>query len=44
MAASTNSDSNIEAAQGTFSGFMSLLKWGGVGAFLVAALVIYLIH
>jgi hypothetical protein len=44
MAAQTDNDSNMGAAQETFVGFMSLLKWGGIGAFLIAALVVYLIH
>ena len=37
------SGNDIKAAESTYSGFVSLLKWGSVASALVAALVIILI-
>jgi hypothetical protein len=33
----------IKAHEATYSGMISLLKWGAVGCFLLVALVIWLI-
>jgi hypothetical protein len=37
------SGNDIKAAESTYSGFISMLKWGSVAAVLVVALVIILI-
>jgi hypothetical protein len=44
MAANTENDSTYATAQTTFAKFYSGLKWGGVASFLIAALVVWLIH
>ena len=36
-------ETNIHSQAATYSGLISLLKWGAVAAFIVAALVIWLI-
>ena len=36
-------DNDIKAAEQTYSGFLSLTKWGTIGCVLVAGLVIVLI-
>lgn len=38
-----SSGQDIRAAQGTYSGFLALMKWGTIASALVAALVILLI-
>lgn len=37
------SGNNIESAKETYGGFTSLIKWGTIGSFLVAAIVVVLI-
>lgn len=43
MADSIDSGAELQAHQATFAGFTSLMKWGTLGAVLVAALVVFLI-
>jgi len=38
-----NPEQNLRAAQSTFSGFVTMVKWGTIASVLVAALVILLI-
>ncbi len=44
MTANTDNEANYATAQITFGKFMTGLKWGGVATFLIAALVVYLVH
>ena len=37
------SENNTDSATETYGGFTSLLKWGTIGVFLVAAIVVVLI-
>ncbi|KKW91250.1 MULTISPECIES: aa3-type cytochrome c oxidase subunit IV [Sphingobium] len=37
------SEGNIESANQTYAGFLSLMKWGTIASALVAALVVVLI-
>ncbi len=37
------SGNDMKSAESTYSGFLGLLKWGGIAAVLVTALVIVLI-
>ena len=37
------SENNTDSANETYGGFTSLIKWGTIGAFLVAAVVVVLI-
>lgn len=34
---------NMKQAEGTYSGFTALMKWGTIVSFLVAAFVVWLI-
>ena len=44
MTANTDNDTNYAAAETTFAKFFNGLKWGGIASFLIAALVVYLVH
>ncbi len=44
MAANTDTGAQYAVAQNTFAKFMNGLKWGGIASFLIAALVVYLVH
>ena len=44
MASSTDTEAQFAVAQQTFGKFMAGLKWGGIASFLIAALVVYLVH
>lgn len=37
------SDNNVNSSNETYGGFTSLIKWGTIGAFVVAAIVVVLI-
>lgn len=43
MAANTGNQDNMVAANGTFSSFMTGLKYGGIAVFIIAAFVIFLL-
>lgn len=43
MASDTQNEDTLAAANSTFEGFWTMLKWGGVAVFLVAAGVIFII-
>lgn len=36
-------DGEIKAHQSTYAGFLQLFFWGGIGVFIVAAIVVFLI-
>ena len=36
-------DGNIRAHEQTYTGFLSLLKWGTIGVAIIAAFVVFLI-
>jgi hypothetical protein len=38
-----SSENNIDSAKEGYEGFTSLIKWGTIGSFLVAAFVVVLI-
>lgn len=44
MSEQSEIEKTIPQAWGTYEGMLSLLKWGGLASFLLAAFVIYLIH
>ena len=44
MAANTENETNYAVAETTFAKFFNGLKWGGIVSFLIAALVVYLVH
>ena len=43
MAASSEAQKDMPAHVATYTGFLSLLKWGTIASFIVAFLVIFLI-
>ena len=43
MAANTSNEDNMAAANGTFTSFITGLKYGGVAVFIIAAFVVFLL-
>lgn len=44
MAAEGDASKDFKAHEGTYAMFTGLMKWGAIAAFIVGAIVIWIIH